>query len=387
MNIITRDFINKDIEFYDLIQHRHYDFDRLSTEINFYKNVLQQHFKNDLSKKSILIGMRPAIDQTACIFACFELGLSICIIDYSRPDSFRQYSFIDPKTELLLPIDLFIVFTREETDKFVYFNNVCSQTIVINEIEKRDYSENKNIFANSNSIIMRCTSSGTTDTPKIIEHTHEFLYRLSVRNATFYAGSAGLCYNLNHGSSFATFFLPILHCKFIKKIYNASQDFLNFENLKFLKDVDHIMIPYNRQILKFIKSKLRPTTTIYTLSTISETYLKCYQENRIKDIISFFGSNETSGPVMINRLSNKNFRSDFYYKIDDFYNIFLENNELNVVLPVYNNKVINTKDNFTSKDLLLYAFQGRSNLKKINGHPVLEEVYINIAQSEGLKKY
>lgn len=387
MSIVTRDFINSNIEYYDSVSNRNYDFFELSKEIDFFKNIIQSHLSDNLFKKSILIGIQPKKQQTACIFACFELGVSICIIDYTRPDKFKQYNYVDPKTELLLPIDLFIVLTRTDTDKFDYFSKVCSKTVVITEVENLDYSKNKNIFANRDTVIMRCTSSGTTNTPKIVEHTHEFIYNLSVRNSKFFDGNVEIRYNLNHGSSFATFFLPALHSKNVKKIYNTAQQFLSAKDFDYKKEINHTLIPYDNHILEFLDNTSMPNTIIYTLSSISEKYLKHFEEKKLKDMISFFGCNETSGPTLLNQLSRKDFKNNKYYKVDDFYDLFIKEAELHVSLPYYENKVINTKDRFITDGNDLYTFHGRNDLIKINGMNIQNQKYSNVVSFFNFKNF
>lgn len=384
MDIITRDFINKNITYYDLQNYNNYSIVELCKEINFFKNLLD-HDGNSLGK-SIVIGIQPGIEQTACIFACFELGIKICIIDYNRSDQFKQFDYMDPKTELLLPIDFFIVSNSEGTDKFNYFSKICNKTIIVDQVDNKNYSQNKNIYSNPDTVIMKCTSSGTTDTPKIIEHSHRFLYNLSQRNAKFFNGKVGITHNLNHGSSFATYFLPALCSLNVKDIYNGFQNFSDKYNLMFLSVVDHLMLPYKHYIIQFLESGFATNKTIYTLSSISEEMVNAYKQGQLKDVISIFGSNETSGPTLINKASANNFKSEIYYKVDNFYKLDFVNGEMIVTLPYYDNRVINTEDRFLTEDDWSYEFIGRNSLKKINGAPVKEHAYSNVVEQSGLKE-
>lgn len=385
--VITRDFINKNIIFFDIKKESKYHFDDISREIDLFKNILLSASNNNTIGKSIVIGMQPSIEQTACIFACFELGIKICIIDYGRRDTFKQYSYIDPKTELLLPIDFFIVTDKRGTDKFDYFSRICKQTIITDSIKEKNYSKNDFIYASPETDIMTCTSSGTTGTPKVIKHNHKFIFNLSKRNSHFYDNSVGITHNLNHGSSFATFFLPSLCSDKVTNVYNALQDFHNEENLNFLQPVDHIMMPYSHQVSQFIESNCSKNKIIYTLSSISADHKQSYENKKFKDLISFFGSNETSGPTLINRTSTKNFSSTTYFKIDYFYKIDILKGELTVKLPFYNNVVINTKDKFSIIDQKTFRFHGRNDLKRINGRTVPEEQYIKIIKKEKIKSF
>lgn len=386
MSVITRESINKNIIYHDYDSGQVYGFDELSREINAFKNILIKYVADIPTKKSIVIGIHPSIEQTACIFACFELGISICIIDYGRKDKFKQYSYIDPKTELLLPIDFFIVNTKFSTDKYDYFSRICNKTIILSEISK-DYSENTKINATPDTILIRCTSSGTTDTPKIIEHKHEFMYHLALRNSNFYYGNVSVSQNLNHGSSIATYFIPALLSKNVVKICNA---FIfttgDKKNVDYFNDMDHILIPYTDKMDDFIKTKGQSNTILYTLSAIPKHYLKYYKQGKFKDVISIFGSNETSGPTLINQLSRPGFSSEKYYKVDNFFKLEFLNQELHVTLPYYKEITIGTNDKFMAVDEITYTFLGRSNLTKINGVAIDAPLYTKIVIESGLSK-
>lgn len=388
-DIITRDFINKEITFFDFKKNRMYDYDILSSEIDLYKNILIKHANGDTLNKSIIIGIPPSIDQTACIFACFELGINICIIDYTRSDDFNKYEYIDPKSELLLPIDFFVVlYARQLSEnKFNYFNKICNNTIIVESLTELDYSKNKKIFIDPDTIIMRCTSSGTTGTPKIIKHSHRFMANLAIRNSMFYDKSVGLTNNLNHGSSFATFFLPAIYSAAVKNFYNGSHHFDDEQNLTFLETVDHIMIPYSHQVSQYSKTNFSRNKIIYTLSSISSAHIEAFNNKCFKDLISFFGCNETSGPLLLNKTSSNPASTERYYEIDDFYKLVLDNSELCVSVPYYDNKVINTKDKFVKTELNEFLFLGRDDLKRINGFLIQDKLYSSIIKSEKLKNF
>jgi hypothetical protein len=373
MNIITRDLINKNIIFIDPNANHRYDFIELSKEIDFFKNLFQQHGADGNCKKSIVIGFRPSKEQTACIFACFELGISVCIIDFDRPDKFKQYKYTDPKSKRLLPIDFFIISHESDSEKFEYFKRICDTTIVTSEIHDRNYAENKTVFSKPDTILMRCTSSGTTGTPKIVEHTHEFMYNLSLRNSVMFNGNVVISQNLNHGSSFATFYLPSLMSSKVSKIYKTHvSKFYTWEIYdQYINDFNHIMFPYKNQLIEFL-NKSHSDITLYTLGPISSDLI--LEKEKFKDIISIFGCNETSGPVFINKISNTNFMPSVYQKIDDFYKIEIKNSTLHVTMPYYENLTIDTKDIFRVIENH-FVFVGRNDLIKINGVPVEKDLY------------
>lgn len=384
--IITRDFINKNIKYIDYEKNFEYDFNTLSREIDAFKNLLQKHGVVSDTPKSAVIAFDPGLQQTACIFACFELGVEICLIDYNRIDQFHKKDYIDSKTKILMPVDYYIGNHNTDFGKKGYFINSCNKSIIYKD-SSLDYTPNLNIFSKPNSLIMRCTSSGTTGTPKLIKHTHKFMYHLAKRNTRYYYGNCAVVYNLNHGSSFATYFLPILHSDLTVNIFSIQEPGLEFckssfsKVNKFLKNIDHIMLSYSYDIDNII-SKSSSRVNIYTLSSIAKRWKK-YKDVTVKDIVSFFGCNETSGPTLINKLSFSNFRSNEYYVVDNFYDIKIKNKKLHVKLPFYNNLEIDTKDLFIfdSKNNS-YTFKGRNDLIKINGVPIKHNDYNLI-----IKKY
>jgi hypothetical protein len=370
--IVTRELINKSITFRDDLTLDHpYSYIDLSKDIDAYKNLLQYKY-NAVEGQAVLIGEQSGRKQLALVFACLELGLTITIVDYGRKDKF-QSKYIDPKTTILLPIDFFIVSSGDITDKFKFFSEVCGTTILL-ENENLNYSSNKTIRAKLNTVLLKCTSSGTTGTPKKVHHTHEFIFALVMRNAKMFDGVIGQAFNLSHGSSLATFFLPTL---FSDKV----TDYINFAlpntgDILEKFNLDHLMLPYPDMIEQFIEQYAASGNSgiqLYSLTYMRDEWKQAIHNKNIKDIVSFFGSNETSGPTLINRVSLTNFNRQVYRKIDSFYDFTFRDNELVVKLPVYNTE-IKTMDQFVSngEDFL---HLGRKDLHRINGKFFRADVY------------
>lgn len=375
--IVTRELINHSITFRDSSNlNCPYTYMDLSKDIDAYKNLLQ-HKYNATVGQSVLIGEQSGRKQLALVFACLELGLTITIVDYGRKDNF-QTGYFDPKTTLLLPIHYFIVSTADITDKFSFFNDACDTTIILAD-EALDYAPNQTVNAAPDTILLKCTSSGTTGTPKIVYHTHEFIFALVMRNAKMFGGVIGQAFNLSHGSSLATFFLPTLFSSEVSEYINFTLDHTSsvIENHK----IDHLMLPYPDMIEVFVEeynTRSHSGITLYSLTYIRDEWKDYTQKGKIKDIISFFGSNETSGPTLINKVSYDDFNRQRYRKIDDFYGLELRNTELVVTLPTYDIQ-IETKDEFVSNGEA-FVHLGRNDMHRINGRFFLETSYQRVVK-------
>jgi hypothetical protein len=113
---------------------------------------------------------------------------------------------------------------------------------------------------------------------------------------------------------------------------------------------------------------------IHTLGYIQKSWTKnIYEKNFVKDIISNFGSNETSGPVFLNKSSFNNYEFNEYKLIDDFFKVYIMDSGLLVTLPIYD-KVVKMNDRFKMvNDKFVHI--GRSDLIRINDLEVIDDHY------------
>ena len=395
MNVIDRNIINKEITFFDitekgkLIKYSYQEFEQLVDQI---KNYFLSNYDIQ-GGETVLIGYYgTCLKKTASFFACLELGLSISIVDYN-------ITIISPesttKTQLLSPIHYFIcedanTVREQPNSKFAILTNHCLTTIYYTDIKKHQYNKenDREITLDPKSIAMRCTSSGTTGTPKIIEHSHEFLFDLCQRNSKMFYGNVVNEKCLGHGSGPATYFIPTLMSKYVKNVFNYWGDGCDFNHEDYFmrnKNIfDHIMIAYTHDIdgyLNSINDENPPSrTTIYTLSTIKKEWIPYVKENKIKNIVSLFGTSETSGPIFTNQADDENFVQNKFNLIDDYYKIrFAEKNLLEVNIPIYGKKVC-TNDQFIIRSDGYYH-NGRSDLIRINEHIVDIKKYDQILES------
>jgi hypothetical protein len=215
----------------------------------------------------------------------------------------------------------------------------------------------------------------------LIEHTHHFISLLINRNAKFFFGVVGQAFNLSHGSSLATYFLPALVSKDVTDYVNFS--LINTKTVIDYTHLDHLMLPYTDMVTSFLEEyndSIRNGICLYTLSYIRDEWKDYYTNKKISDVISIFGSNETSGPTLINQLSNDKFDKQTYYKVDDFYELSIVNHELVVTMPVYD-YAVETKDEF-ALDGTAYFYLGRIDLFRINGETFHAQIYQKYAKQQ-----
>lgn len=393
-NVISREFKAKNFLRNESITSRK----KLVKLINFWKYLLT--YKCHAKKgESIYIGIVTIdTDYLAICIAAAELSLKIIINDSSR--KYRNSEYMDPKTKLLSPINIHLYdipndeISLQGSEKIKFFIKWSERSYNIDNLDKKIdrklYRISSKIFPEPKDILMKCTSSGTTDTPKIIEHTHEFIYKMSTRNSNLYKGKCLHVRNLHHGSSLANFLLPSLISENVNEhvfhwfdgdewVDEFIKNILNYKD-----SLEFISFPYPWMIEKFITYSKSlevqwPNLNVLTLTYIQDATRNAVKEGVFKSIISQFGSTETGGPVLqcIVDKNNIDQPSNVFNKIDDFYSISLREDDLiEIGVPSYNRSII-TNDKFKNQGEY-YIFQGRSDLIRLDGETVDLKVINNL---------
>lgn len=395
INLITRDFISDNFVFIDTCSNGQiYNKELLIERVNFWKYILKYQY-NAQYQESILIGMQKlGIDYFSIVIAAAELSLKIVVVDYNRTDKFQNIEYNDPKTKLLSPIDIFlhdfppeVISTNQVYSKYTFFKAQSKRTystvsIASIVIDPELFNISSSIQPTPTDILFRVTSSGTTDVPKVIEHTHEFISAISLRNSKRYKGTALHVNNLNHGASASVTLLPLLASdKVTKHLFYDGADTESITGLvdaliPYKDELGYLSFPYPFLIDKFIevsrkKSVNWPNLDLITLSYILENAKHAVRDGVFNSITSIFGSNETLGPLFVNTATKDKWDIDSrYYSIpNDFYTIKLSaEGKITVTIPVYN-KDVETNDYF-DKDGEYFVHKGRSDMFRINGETV-----------------
>jgi acyl-coenzyme A synthetase/AMP-(fatty) acid ligase len=368
--LITREVINKNIKYYDMKHNRIRDYDYLREDIDRFKNMLVDH--GAVAGQTVFNFLKDSRIISSFI-ACCELGLITCVCDIAQStvDLYWQMKHIDAKNKSISPINFVLNDERKLRDETKTKMYIELAETVIQYDKDYDCSYNNKINATNDSVLMMCCSSGTTGTPKPISHTHSFMYELGKRNSKDFYGGVMYTKLFHHGSSFATFFLPALMAEKVERIYININKLMrtlmmegsinnNIAEEDFIKNIDHIQFPYTEDIIEWRKqtSTKYPNLNIYTLAKIDKEW-KNDLGILYKEMISLFGSSETSGPILIQKLSDEKFESDRFIDPDGWYDPQIVNGKLNL-----------TGDKFEYNDDGSFKFLGRDDTVMIQGQEI-----------------
>lgn len=348
----------------------------LCKRIDYWKYVFSYKLSLKHGNRVALGITQIGIDYFAIVFAGLELGLKYVVLDFSiHADQITKEDF---KTDVFAPIDLFLHHFPDSDENFKYYSKKSTRVEHYYDLadldieDKQQFHRISRIRPKPDDVFLLCTSSGTTGTPKRVEHTHAFMYELVQRNKKQFAGSVLHIRNLHHGSSMAVFFLPTLASDDVTLHlglgYNVAEEGMcKIAKLAATMQVENISFPYTLDIELFLEDCVKngykfSNLNIFTLSYIPPDW-KQYFDIGVNKFESIFGCNETSGPLFVNRmLPDADFNPKQFIKLDDFYDLQLDyKGMLSVGMPVYNN-TINMTDMFT-KD---WQHEGRIDLVKIN---------------------
>ena len=386
MSVISREIISDNFLGIDLLSGEKYDKDRLCLVIDRWKYYLINECNAKKGDK-IIITDDISVNFLALCFACFELSL-VSVIAHEEPvHLLAGHKIVNPKLLNFLPMDITVLGRNMDNlnkeDPFFIKCNFFKENSVISTTthDFREYNfpedlgEVSKIRPDENDILMLTTSSGSTGTAKVVQHTHKFFYELCKRNSERFAGNVAHIQNLHHGSSLSVFYLPSLFSDSVTTHYFLSCSPTGARRfVEYTREIDlnHISFPYTLYANNFFsameeKNVRFPNLRVSLLSYIPKDNLKYIREEYISEIESIFGSNETAGPVFlstVNKANLESYDSTKFYKYDEFYHIELEDNNLKVSLPVYN-LAVRTNDLFDLKDGF-YKHLGRSDLLRIN---------------------
>jgi len=391
MGVVSRDIISENFVGINLGGGAKFNKAQLGDRIDKWKYFLTHRCDAKKGDK-ILIGVIDiSVDFVAMCFAALELSLVIVIADEDPLRSISDKTIVNPKMAELMPLDILIWQTvsanidefdtdiAKYSNKIAFYKQNTKFDINIEQFYTTKFPENLTAISairpDEDDLLMLTTSSGTTGTAKVVKHTHKFFYQLCRRNAEQFSGEVLHCRNIHHGSSLTVFYLPSLISDAVTAHYFTSCHPNLYDN--FVKqiagiDLSHITFPYVkifREIMSICEQqKIRfPNLRVSLLSYVPAFGKQYIKDSYVKEIQSIFGSNETAGPLFLSTLTADNideYDSKSFMKVDDFYDMHIEDDVLTVALPVYGTK-IKTNDVFLV-DGDRYTHGGRSDLVRIN---------------------
>lgn len=378
--IITREWIRDDAEFFNCYVNgieESYSKSDLCEFIDYWKYMLLAHGAKKGDKIAIAID-HTDIHYLAIMFAAFELGMKYTTLYKAT----LEKELDSPKVNAFLPLDFLIYWSSlaEHPNFSVSMNYYRNKAKVSLGYEYRHWKLNSNSFrikiktpilAEPDDTLLLLQTSGTTGTPKKVEHSHRTLYNLCSKNWEHlgYTEDDNVLNvsSLNHGGSISIFQLPSLYkCKnhYFASLFTPNHD-VNEILYKVCKDYNITKFTSAHggiveSLIKYIDNNGLPNLEFIILNFISPNWKDAIEKGNIKQVSSAFGSTETCGPIFIPKLNRDNvntFDPRFLGKPTDLFDV-----------TISDKFVVN---GIVMEDILRetpegYYFVSKNRLKKIN---------------------
>jgi acyl-CoA synthetase (AMP-forming)/AMP-acid ligase II len=373
------------------------DREQFDQKIDLAKTYLINEF-NAKKGQIVLISTAFWPNYPIWFFACSELGMKFIVSDF-------------PKTVLAMeqmPIMKMVDIVLWDLLYPPGYNlpEFADKKINVSFLDSYNPSEIISpVWCKPDDILLIATSSGTTSTPKLIEHTHDFFYKNMKNNADLYKLQENeICWhnkNLQHGAVLGVFFLPTIHkCK---SHFHAPFGYLPYEKEELLRNasiksiqdnkINRIMILFN-QIEWFsavidINKKQHDTMLVHYVGNNKSEYINKIVGDFGYTMIPMFGSTETGGPLFYTEITPTNYKNwnvKTFGKASPFFKNITVVDDNMLEVTSYDDKVHYTGDRFEMNNDV-FTFIGRQDLYRINGKNVYSH-FLNavIEDVTGLKR-
>lgn len=407
MEVISRDYITPDLVYKNYSQT--YTYENLVDNIKFWKIILYEEYGMRPGMSIALVDQAVKFSYCSLFFAAAELGLKILIFPEKseRVDGYSAklesvvahwglvdliyYDDMVTKTPALLA--MCHRYGRQTVQEQVFFNYNIKDPKLFNEISNK-------VFANPEDVLVWTATSGTTAAPKLLEYTHQQLYRIGERNSRvfdFKNQSIIHLRNMHHASVLMSNFLPGFRTSnnHYELIIDLSTDGTNRRLVEFIKSnqVSRVVIPWKTMLdslLEYmIKRNIKFEHEIHIVVGgfyVTKNYIDIIKKTNIAKLISMYGSNETFGPILLKVVDQYTDKDTFVENYlgtnpDDFYQIELVDQKLQVTCSSIYNGTKTLDDLFSGNNLSGYTHNGRSNFYRINEVDFDPQVITQMARS------
>lgn len=387
MSLITRNILHPEFELTGLNMDDdgnmftiYINRDDLCKKIDLAKTYLIKEF-NAKKGQRVVMSMTYWPNYPIWLFACSELGMKFIISDFPKTILAMEQMPIYYSSDIILWDMIYPVgFDQPQFDNKkinVRILDTYNPTEIISPM-----------WCEPEDKIITTTSSGTTGTPKIIEHTHDFFFKNMNVNADLYGlkehEKVWHDKNLQHGVILGVYFLPMVNrCKshFHAPVGWGGGDrevaFREFVIDKIQAEkINRIAIFFNQMEWFYkaldIDKKQHDDMAIHYVGSVKEEYIERLVGEFKYKLLPQFGSQETGGPILYCEIDQSNYKDwnvRAYGVPTPFFNdvTVVEDNLLQVT--DYNNNIIHTGDRFEIKDDT-FIFLGRQDLLRCNGKTV-----------------
>jgi hypothetical protein len=392
--LINREFVSKNFSCRQKNYDKFFTYDEFIEQVNFWKAILLEKHKAKAGQTIGLGWSLVDINYFAAAVSAAEIGMILVVLD--------NVAHNPAKLNIFYPLDLFI---KESSLSFDGLDDLLANCKIVEDSRivydyviqhPEKFQQYTATMCSPQDVVMYCTSSGTTGTPKKIQHSHKFMSELAKRNAKIFKFDGNVCHtcSLHHGSSLATYWLPALTSDQCKSHHifpvKTRQDIIDLAYYCQDYEINHLQLPLWKHINEFLEQSRSQQIrfndlTIYTLSYIEPAWQNILRELGNVKIISLFGCNEASGPIMSTKLDagTIDFDPKKFYLCDDFYQVTLDDDSLRVALPVYQNLQVTMQDKFTITESA-YTHHGRNDIFRVNDIEIDVAWFLSLPQSLGI---
>lgn len=371
MMILSRDILNKDLV-YDGVNYT-----SLCDMIDYWKIVLWEKYSVRPGHNVSAIVSLTDVYYVSLVIACLELGVSLAVTDKPIHNNFHGV-----RQRLYGPMQLALVDDLNWEDSQLtcahqYFKHVDNIKI-FDDYTIQDPSLwdkiAKKIFAKSDSIAILTTTSGTSKSPTVVKHTHEWILDSSIRAVkilNFHKDEVVLhTRQLSHGSILDLFLLPSLMTVDQHHMFNYNSSNVNqFVDYIMTYKINKFMIFSSVAEILNALPVLEHTLNIITSAKPSENIVTLVKSKNISSFIVSYGSSESGNNILVNSITPTTnpltHEPNNYGPLrDDHYSLELFDDHVVVEVKKFKKKVkLNDKLEFRNGN---YYFYNRTDQYRIN---------------------